>query len=225
MKKRTLAFAGIFSALVLAFYFAPQKQESVPAEGIATKITSPPSSRVSRRTEKGSTASNMPSDTENARDSGTDQSLRKIQALSRVVMQSPEKIEALRPLLNDLRVQMDIRRSLSDANTYEGAAFTRKLRLLDAMYEGFKFPETAVSEQYFDLAVQIMTGPVPESWTQNPELSRQFVADRAEIAMALLKAFPQQARSIEARIGDHNPQALAAFKRAHALMDVYEVAL
>jgi hypothetical protein len=151
--------------------------------------------------------------------------VQKIQNLSKIVMQTPEKIKQLRKLLDNPRLQALIHQSMNDPNTYKGNEFTNKLRLLDVFYEGIKFPEQQISQKYFDLA-EVMLVEDPDTNTfKSLESQHEFIADRAEIALTLLKAFPKQALEMETRVQQNNPKNLIIFKNARRLLNTYEVAL
>jgi len=154
-----------------------------------------------------------------------EQSLTSIGRLTKIVFPTPEKLNSLRPILGNPKLTAAIRQSLVDRKTYEGERYHEKLRLLDALYEGLKFPETDISEKYFQTASDVLSDRIPDSYSGDPELRRQFVADRTEIAIAVLKAFPERAKAIEARSSTETPEAKAAFENAHRLMATYEVTL
>ena len=148
--------------------------------------------------------------------------LEQITGLSQVVFPTAQKLEALRPLLNDPELIGAIRDALDDTRTNSGKAFTRKLRLLDALYDGLKFPDAATREKFTVAATEILSEAPPAGFSADPELQRQFLADRTEIALALIKTLPETAQQVRA-LG--NPNAERAFKQAILLKSTYEVAL
>lgn len=148
--------------------------------------------------------------------------LEKISNLSRILANTETKISALRILLADPELQSQIVASLHDPESYEEPHFNRKLRLLDALYEGIKFPDDQISNEYIHLADSVLNEEPPISYLEKYELRRQFLADRVEIALALLKRFPRIAREIQDHATESGTQA---FTQASKLLNIYEIAL
>lgn len=154
-----------------------------------------------------------------------DRQLLRVQNLSNIVYPTPGKLQALRKLLRDPALVAEIRRTLREDSKAEGTAFQHKLRVLDALYEGLKFPDEKLSADYLNLTTEILAESFPGDSLGDKEQARLFVADRTEIALTLLKAFPSKAGDIEPRVIQGNEYAAEAFRNAHKLYETYGVAL
>lgn len=144
--------------------------------------------------------------------------LQKVTALSHVVFPTESQTKTLRSLLSDPRMAAAIDQSLSDPTAYEGQAFQHKLRLLDTLYTALKFPDSRIRHRYFDVADRLLNESAPSHFST--EWKRQFLADRAEIAMVLLKINPRSVASFQ-----HTREAARAFSQARHLSSLYEVGL
>ncbi|MFL5813334.1 MAG: hypothetical protein ACJ763_07125 [Bdellovibrionia bacterium] len=211
----------IFVLITMAGLAAKKYGTSSPSETVAASKM-----RLmgqSQEEQKDETAQAHPSSDKNERQ--LTQSLVKLQALSKIVISTPEKTAALRDLLSDQRLQAEISRVMVDPGTYQGEGFHRKLRLIDALYEGLKIQDSSLQERYFTIASDVMTVSPPEVIQKDPELLRQFVADRAEIALSLLKAFPERAQAMERKTTSESKEAALAFQNAHRLLSTYNVSI
>jgi hypothetical protein len=152
----------------------------------------------------------------------TDPQVEKITQLSQIVINSPAKLKALRALLMDPQLAVKIATALNDPAAFDGDRFTDKLRLMDALYEGLKFPDKSVSRRYFELSRSLLSAEPPAEIASDRELSRQYLADRSEIALVILKNFPAMASTLRTQTGERGH---LAFVKASRLTNTYEVAL
>lgn len=151
-----------------------------------------------------------------------DQDLMRIKNLSAIVLDKRRKMNSLRPLLQKETILKEIHSALLNPRTYSGKMFHRKLRLLDALYEGLNFPDEVIREKYTSEVATIFSEPIPDSYKGNSEWSRQFRADRVEMAMVLLKTMPKIAEEIKQRTAGQSDDY---FRQGQRLQSLYEVAL
>lgn len=229
MRKKWLILTLALAAALFVGISAPSKRGAASVESSATiaRVASGTAatgtgvtSANSTRTVTSTPAHAAPSPT--APDSARlEPELVQLGHLSRILVDTPEKRAATRRLLAQPELPRKISAALNDPSTYAGGeAFTRKLRLLDALYEGLKFPEADIHNTYSSLAGDLLRAPPPEGF--DAAQRRQFLADRVEVALTLLKQFPRASEHLEAQVGESGAAAFAAARR---LKDTYEVAL
>ncbi len=222
MKKYVFTLAAFaFAAFLLKSQFGPVRsirKEVETKQAIAAVVTAKPA--AGSRQSKAVRSIKIAKVVNPAPVNPIDLRLLKITNLLQVVVPTEYKMNALRKLLNDPELRANIHSALNDPTTYSGDKFSRKLRLLDVLYEGLKFPDQSISESYEVLAQKILSEPAPAAYGSHPERQHQFRADRAEIALVILKTMPRDAQQMQSV-----PAARGAFEEAARLQSVYEVAL
>jgi hypothetical protein len=219
MKKIVLIGALALMAGFAMKSFCGKNETKVQASGVEQGSVATPKAPLRQRTEvKSESVSEDGSAPDKKAQEGSDKRLERITTLSRIVLPTARKIEALRPLLNDPRLAVEIDSALSDSRSYDGQGFKKKLRLLDAMYTAMKFPDAGIRSRYLNLAAKILNEPAPRYFSEG--WKRHFRADRAEVAMVLLKIKPDQVDGIA-----RTRQAALALSEAKRLQSSYEVGL
>ncbi len=160
-----------------------------------------------------------------ASDSDVNKKMLEIQGLTKIAIQTPAKLKKLRALLSDPVWTDLIHQTLNDSKFLNKETFNYKLRMLDVFYEGLKFPDSEINDKYFELAETLMVEDTPPEIKNSSNKLKEYIGDRTEVAIVLLRAFPKEATNIENSVKVKNPSNLTVFENAKRLEKVYEVAL
>jgi len=144
-----------------------------------------------------------------------------VESLSRKVFLTPEEHLQMREALMSNEMRELINLALNDMSMLTDTNFKKRLRSLDALYEGLKFNDQHVKATYIDLATKALSQKTPIAVKNNKKLFESFYGDRVEIAFMINKI--NRAQSIG--ILDKHPWAGEYFKRAQTMETIYEVAL
>lgn len=148
--------------------------------------------------------------------------IRKVSA--KALLSKAEK-EELYNQLEDKGLQEKIRTKLSDAALMSNAHVKERLELLDVLYEGIKSQRIGLSEDYIEIASEILSVKNPFNQKTQKEEYTHFIGDRAELAFFVSKIDAEKYQDLKVSSLAKNEQANVYFKTTKKLSELYQVAL